>query len=518
MATLQETLDRINRFEESQKPISTKEGALRAGGQGLAFGFGDELEALYRSRKNNTEYQDELKKSRDKLEAFRKQNPVVAYGSEIAGSIPTSLGGAGILAKAGIKGVGKVGAIQGATYGAGVGETEQERINQAVAGGAFGGVINKVASKILPQTTELAKKFLKNDIRLTGGQMVKESNPMGDLISGIESSSTSIPGVGVAISNAKTRALSDFNKFAMLEAIDPILNSSSKKLLKKKLAKVDGTEAYKVVDDFIQKQYADVLEDITLGPDNIIALQDDIATVLANSNADTEGQKLIQRVLNQIFVNRLKTDKNGNKFLTGKDYKKLESELFRLQTNYFKKLDFDADNIAETFKTLRGVFKESTNLTAGGPRLQKVNMAFARLNPIAEAVSSANKTEGIFSASQLLTALKKTDLTKGKKVTKTGTDSMLPLAREGEKMFGRFVPDSGTASRLIAGEGAISPSNLLRYVAPSFLSKLVYNDVVPRVAFNAPNMAFQGLRPTTTGLLSGPLAEQGQGLLNRRNQ
>ena len=54
MATLQETLDRINRFEESQKPISTKEGALRAGGQGLAFGFGDELEALYRSRKNNT--------------------------------------------------------------------------------------------------------------------------------------------------------------------------------------------------------------------------------------------------------------------------------------------------------------------------------------------------------------------------------------------------------------------------------------------------------------------------------
>jgi len=95
---------------------------------------------------------------------------------------------------------------------------------------------------------------------------------------------------------------------------------------------------------------------------------------------------------------------------------------------------------------------------------------------------------------------------------------MLPLAREGEKMFGRFVPDSGTASRLIAGEGAISPSNLLRYIAPSFLSKLVYNDVVPRVAFNAPNMAFQGLRPTTTGLLSGPLAEQGQGLLNRRNQ
>jgi len=209
--------------------VDRKEGIIRAGGQGLAFGFGDEIEALYKSRVQNKNYEEELKKARDKLKSFRETNPVEAYGSEIVGSIPSSIGGAGLVAKAGLKGVGKVGALQGGIYGAGTGETAEDRGKQALVTGALGGGVSKLASKILPKTTELAKKFLRNDINLTGGQMVKGSGAFGDLVGGIEASSTSIPGVGVAISQAKTRALSDFNKYAMLEALEPILDKSSKK-------------------------------------------------------------------------------------------------------------------------------------------------------------------------------------------------------------------------------------------------------------------------------------------------
>ena len=145
-------------------------------------------------------------------------------------------------------------------------------------------------------------------------------------------------------------------------------------------------------------------------------------------------------------------------------------------------------------------------------------MAFARLNPIGEAVLSANKTRGIFSTSQLLNALKKVDVTKGKKITKTGKDSMTQLAREGEELLGQVLPDSGTASRLIAGEGAISPSNLLRYAVPTLISKGLYNLNVPRGIFNAPNVGFQGLKNPTLGLLSGETTNRAEGLLNRGNQ
>lgn len=515
---INEKIGNAKKFEKELN-VGRKEGIIRAGGQGLAFGFGDELEALYKSRVQNKNYEEELKKSRDKLKSFRETNPVEAYGSEIVGSIPSSIGGAGLVAKAGLKGVGKVGALQGGIYGAGTGETAEDRGKQALVTGALGGGVSKLASKILPKTTELAKKFLRNDVNLTGGQMVKGSGAFGDLVGGIEASSTSIPGVGVAISQAKTRALSDFNKFAMLEALEPILDKSSKKILKAKLAKVDGTDAYNIVDEFMQKQYSDVLGDINFGPNAIVALEDDVITTIINSEADEAGKDLVLRAINQIFSKKLKVDpKTGDKFLSGQDYKRLESELFRLQKNYFKKEDFDTDRIAETFQLLRSVFKNATDSTVGGPKLRKINMAFARLNPIGEAVLSANRTRGIFTTSQLLNSLKKVDVTKGKKITKTGKDPMTQLAREGEELLGQVLPDSGTASRLIAGEGAISPSNLLRYAVPTLVSKGLYNMNVPRGIFNAPNVGFQGLKNPTLGLLSGETTNRAEGLLNRGNQ
>ncbi len=63
-------------------------------------------------------------------------------------------GGAG-LARLGIKGAGKIGAIEGATYGAGVGEDAEERAKSAVVSGALGGTTTKLAQKVFPKTTDL---------------------------------------------------------------------------------------------------------------------------------------------------------------------------------------------------------------------------------------------------------------------------------------------------------------------------------------------------------------------------
>ena len=88
-------------------------GISRSLGQGLLFGFADEVEAFARSLQKDVNYDDALSEIRTELEQFREEAPAAAYGTEILGSVPSMfLGGAG-LARLGLTGVTKTGAIGG---------------------------------------------------------------------------------------------------------------------------------------------------------------------------------------------------------------------------------------------------------------------------------------------------------------------------------------------------------------------------------------------------------------------
>lgn len=507
-----------------KEKVGFTEGLIRAGGQGLTFGFGDELEALYKSKTKGKSYEEELKNIRSKISSFKETNPVAAYGTEIAASVPTALvgglalkgaQGAAKLAQVGTKVAPKVspvatGAIGGGIYGAGTGEDLESRTTGALGGAALGGAVSKVADKILPKTSELAKKFLKNDIRLTGGQAVKGEGPVGDLLYGLEASSTSIPGVGASISQAKTLALSDFNKVAMLEALDPILDKSSKKFLKTKLKNVNGTEAYRVVDDFINTKYADELENISLTGDIALTdLQDKFVNSVINSEiADDAGKDFVINRINKLFTNKVRVNKVGDKFLSGKDLKFLQTELNKDTKEFYKKGGYDR-YIADTFKTLKNELKDTIQTYNPESKLANINLSYAKLQPIGKAVEKASGNEGIFSSKQLLNAIKQSDISPTKSITKRGTDSMLGLAREGEELFGSFVPDSGTASRLIAGASAVSPQLISRLLLPTFASRALYGGgrTATRALLNAPGFAAQTTAPAAGGLL-------GQNLVN----
>ena len=76
-------------------PVSTTQGIIDSALQGLSFGFSDEIAGFFD--------EDAKENIRKRLRSFRSSNPALAIGSEIAGSLPTSiLGGAG-LAKAGFE-------------------------------------------------------------------------------------------------------------------------------------------------------------------------------------------------------------------------------------------------------------------------------------------------------------------------------------------------------------------------------------------------------------------------------
>jgi hypothetical protein len=123
--------------------------------QGLTFGLADELAGMVGGP-------GATQRMREDVAAFRGQNPYAAMGLEVAGAIPTGIGigaGLGKLAQLGGRAgqAGKflsapamlpqatIGAAEGATYGAGTGETPGQRLTGGLVGtglGALGGLVS----------------------------------------------------------------------------------------------------------------------------------------------------------------------------------------------------------------------------------------------------------------------------------------------------------------------------------------------------------------------------------------
>ena len=85
--------------KESKKnlPLEFAGDTGRALAQGLSFGTADEMEAGARAlyakfiegKDFNTAYNETVKEIRSDISQFREDNPKTAYGTEIAGNIPT---------------------------------------------------------------------------------------------------------------------------------------------------------------------------------------------------------------------------------------------------------------------------------------------------------------------------------------------------------------------------------------------------------------------------------------------
>jgi len=138
----------------SPDPIGkdTGTGIARAAiGQGLAAGFGDEIEAFARSRFNSTDYDTELANVRAEIEQFGEDHPIISGAAEIGGVIAggilpvgAALQGAstiGRVARAGVAGAG-FGAVEG--FGSAEGGFEN-RAKSAGVGAVTGGVAGAVA-------------------------------------------------------------------------------------------------------------------------------------------------------------------------------------------------------------------------------------------------------------------------------------------------------------------------------------------------------------------------------------
>lgn len=138
------------------------EGARQVG-QGLTFGFGDEIEsgitAAINTMSEGTPYSDNYRKRYEELEdqreAFAEDYPKTAMGAELVGGLTTGIAGAGRLgllkgfdqlSKAGKAArLGGIGAVEGGIYGAGTANPD-EILSDAAQGAAIGSVLAPVGA------------------------------------------------------------------------------------------------------------------------------------------------------------------------------------------------------------------------------------------------------------------------------------------------------------------------------------------------------------------------------------
>jgi len=188
------------------KADSTGANINRLVGQGLTFGLQDEIDAFLKSAFNkDLSYADALKNEREQLANFRKNNPVTAFGSEMAGNLPYAPLSVGKnLLSTFIRNAG-----MGGAYGAGTGEGLEDRAKNAGITAGISGTLGTLLSKILPRRTPESQKLQEAGIEVTPGQ-ANRGTLIGNIIDYFEKRATGLPIIGDFISSAFDRGSRDF--------------------------------------------------------------------------------------------------------------------------------------------------------------------------------------------------------------------------------------------------------------------------------------------------------------------
>ena len=116
---------------------------------------------------------------------------------------------------------------------------------------------------------------------------------------------------------------------------------------------------------------------------------------------------------------------------------------------------------------------------------------------------------------QFLNALKQNDSSIGKKMTARGEGILRETGELAQNVMGNYVPDSGTASRIVTGNITVDPVKSLQYILPGIASELTYGPITRsavRGLLQGPRLGSYVTRPTTSGLLAENI---NQGILGR---
>ena len=518
-------------------PTSSNQGSdsqnIRTFAQGLTFGFADEIEAFVRSAVNsNASYADTLKEVRNKINKFRQDNPVAAYGTEIAGAILPSIaaafipGGQAVAAStvgkvgqaAKALGLGKkgqtiaksaaVGAGGSGLYGFGAGQGGFEnRAKNAGISAAIGAVANPAIQAVAPRITQSAKELLKPNklgipqgVPLTPGQAVGDSGLIGKGLKTLEEKvSGNVFLIGDAVESALQRSRIGFNRAAVGEALKDINVKVPKNL--------DGRRLIAFGQNVFKSQYAKTLGKMKLTDE--AAMNSEISK-LTNDLADEIKKDITDR------ASRYITKRFANGQMSGKNIKTAQTLLRRdIQRLTREGTDLSMQK-ADALIDIRSVF--SNQLQKANPKqapiLNNIDKSYGKFEIVRNA-SLQKKVSEDFTPGDLLQASAKSDVSKRKSSFSAGEARMQNFAQNAQNIIGNTVPNSGTAgrldaNRLLTGGGMLGGATLVDPLTAglTIASPLMYSGLgvpITRSLVSGAGRAMQGAVPVTSQMLAQQL-------------
>ena len=124
-------------------------GAQRAVARGLTLNFADDLEAMLDSSRSGRPYSREKFEIDEEVAQFSDEYPAGSFVAEMVGAIPTGYGLARGMAAKGINSIGAQGGAEAFIYGAGEGNSFDERAKNALVYGAGGAGLGIMADKAI---------------------------------------------------------------------------------------------------------------------------------------------------------------------------------------------------------------------------------------------------------------------------------------------------------------------------------------------------------------------------------
>lgn len=369
-------------------------------------------------------------------------------GYRVLGNVvsPVSLGlgaaaPAGMATLAGRVGVGAAsGAASGALSPVTSGDFWSEKGKQALTGAAVGGAIPALVGGVARLVSPNASKNANLQMLKDEGVQPTIGQALGGRANALEEKLQSVPIVGDAISNARGRALKQFNQAA--------INRASGKVG----AEVDdvGQAGVREAGDKISQAYDDALNQITgvqLDPQfnsNLLQLRgmaQGLTTTMRNKFNNAINETVMRKV-----------SRTGA--ILPDDYKAIDSELGNLAARYGKSPVASEQELGDAVTQLQSLLKQQMMRTNPqvAEQLQAADAAWANLVRVEGAAKSAKNAEGVFTPGQLNMAVQAADQSVRKRAVSRGTALLQDLGNAGQSVLGNKVPNSFTTDRaLIAG-------------------------------------------------------------------
>lgn len=307
--------------------------------------------------------------------------------------------------------------------------SEDSRLQNTVVGGAAGaagqGLANALSRMLNPQTSKAVTELMDEGVTPTPGQI------LGGFPKKVESALESWPYLGPAIMRGKERAIGEFNESVLNKALAPI----------GKTVTATGREGIDQAHTMLSQHFDDVLARVQqASPD--LQFDMDMQRILQGSG-ELARDKVPQ--LETLMKNRV-IDKLAGQ-TSGRQLQNIHSDLLRLSRDFGRSADPDQRTMSKMFSeagdaVLNLVERVDPSVKAD---LQAAKTGWAMLMRAERA--SLNAQDGVFTPSQLATAVRTLDPSRNKSSFARGNALLQDTAEGAQSVLQGGIRNSGTADR-----------------------------------------------------------------------